>query len=110
MYQRTENQMNLPVDFFLPFGGKLAEDNRWVLLAQMIPWWMLEEKYAKNFKKSLKGQKAVSIRIALGALIIQERLAPMIGRHFVRFWRTRICSTSSVCRNIGTAVRFIILS
>ncbi|MHB0864951.1 IS5 family transposase [Paenibacillus sp. SEL3] len=66
--------MNLPVDFFLPFGGKLAEDNRWVLLAQMIPWWMLEEKYAKNFKKSLKGQKAVSIRIALGALIIQERL------------------------------------
>lgn len=59
---------------FLPFGGKLAEDNRWVLLAQMIPWWMLEEKYAKNFKKSLKGQKAVSIRIALGALIILERL------------------------------------
>jgi len=66
--------MILPGDFFLPFGGKLAEDNRWVLLAQMIPWWKLEEKYAKNFKKSLKGQKAVSIRVALGALIIQERL------------------------------------
>ncbi|MBN2981764.1 IS5 family transposase [Cohnella algarum] len=74
MYQRTESQMILPGDFFLPFGGKLAEDNRWVLLAQMIPWWKLEEKYAKNFKKSLKGQKAVSIRVALGALIIQERL------------------------------------
>ncbi|MGG1597811.1 IS5 family transposase [Paenibacillus naphthalenovorans] len=74
MYQRTESQMIMPGDFFLPFGGKLAEDNRWVLLAQMIPWWKLEEKYAKNFKKSLKGQKAVSIRVALGALIIQERL------------------------------------
>jgi len=74
MYQRTESQLILPGDFFLPFGGKLAEDNRWVLLAQMIPWWKLEEKYAKNFKKSLKGQKAVSIRVALGALIIQERL------------------------------------
>ena len=74
LYQRTESQMILPGDFFLPFGGKLAEDNRWVLLAQMIPWWKLEEKYAKNFKKSLKGQKAVSIRVALGALIIQERL------------------------------------
>jgi len=74
LYQRTESQMILPSDFFLPFGGKLAEDNRWVLLAQIIPWWELEEKYAKNFKKSLKGQKAVSIRVALGALIIQERL------------------------------------
>lgn len=74
LYQRTESQMILPGDFFLPFGGKLAEDNRWVLLAQMIPWWKLEEKYARNFKKSLKGQKAVSIRVALGALIIQERL------------------------------------
>jgi len=74
LYQRTESQMILPGDFFLPFGGKLAEDNRWVLLAQMIPWWKLEEKYAKNFKRSLKGQKAVSIRVALGALIIQERL------------------------------------
>jgi IS5 family transposase len=66
--------MILPGDFFLPFGGKLLEDNRWVLLAQIIPWWKVEENYAKNFKRSLKGQKAVSIRIALGALIIQERL------------------------------------
>ncbi|RJG23363.1 hypothetical protein [Paenibacillus thiaminolyticus] len=40
----------------------------------MIPWWRLEEKYAKNFKKSLKAQKALTIRVALGALIIQERL------------------------------------
>lgn len=74
MYQRTEGQIILPGDFFLPFGGKLAEDNRWVLLAQIVPWWKVEEKYAKNFKRSLKGQKAVSIRVALGALIIQERL------------------------------------
>jgi hypothetical protein len=74
MYQRTEGQMILPGDFFLPFGGKLAEDNRWVLLAQIVPWWKVEEKYAKNFKRSMKGQKAVSIRVALGALIIQERL------------------------------------
>jgi IS5 family transposase len=66
--------MIMPGDFFLPFGGKLSEDNRWVLLAQMIPWWKIEEKYARNFKRSLKGQKAVSIRVALGALIIQERL------------------------------------
>ncbi len=58
----------------MPFGGKLSDDNRWVLLAAMIPWAKVEEKYAKSFKKSLKGQKAVPVRVALGALIIQERL------------------------------------
>ncbi|GIQ61594.1 hypothetical protein PACILC2_01620 [Paenibacillus cisolokensis] len=50
MYQRTESQMIMQGDFFLPFGGKLAEDNRWVLLAQMFPRGKLEEKYAKNFE------------------------------------------------------------
>jgi len=74
LYKRTENQLILPDDFFLPFGGKLNKDNRWVKLAQMIPWWKVEEKYAQSFKKSMKGQKALSVRVALGALIIQQRL------------------------------------
>lgn len=74
MYKRTENQLILPGDFFLPFGGKLNKDNRWVKLASLIPWWRVEDKYAKSFKKTLKGQKAVSVRVALGALIIQQRL------------------------------------
>ncbi len=74
MYKRTENQLILPGDFFLPFGGKLNKDNRWVKLASLIPWWRVEDKYAKSFKKTLKGQKAVSVRVSLGALIIQHRL------------------------------------
>ncbi len=73
MYKRTENQLILPDDFFLPFGGKLNKDNRWVKLAQLILWWKVEEKYAQSFKKSMKGQKALSVRVALGALIIQQR-------------------------------------
>ncbi len=77
MYQHVshlENQLLLPDDFFLPFGGKLNKENRWVKLAQLVPWAYAEKKYAKSFRNSFRGQKAVSIRVALGALIIQERL------------------------------------
>ncbi len=74
LYKRTENQLILPDDFFLPFGGKWNKDNRWVKIAQLIPWWKVEEKYAQSFKKSMKGQKSLSVRVALGALIIQQRL------------------------------------
>ncbi|WP_179234586.1 IS5 family transposase [Heyndrickxia coagulans] len=74
MYKKTEHQLTFVDDFFLPFGGKLNKENRWVRLAEIIPWWMAEEKYAKSFKKKFKGEKAYSVRIALGALYIKERL------------------------------------
>lgn len=61
-------------DFFLPFGGKLNKENRWVQLEAMIPWWEFEEKYAKCFKKTNRGEKAFSVRVALGTLIIQAKL------------------------------------
>lgn len=69
----TGSQLLLPGDFFLPFGGKLRDDNRWVQLARLVPWSKVEQDYAKAFKKSFKGQKPVSIRVALGALLIQQR-------------------------------------
>lgn len=74
MYRKIESQLQLLEDFFLPFGGKLNKDNRWVQLAAMIPWWRAEEKYAKSFKKSMRGQIPLSVRMALGALYIQERM------------------------------------
>ncbi|TLS48800.1 transposase [Paenibacillus antri] len=73
-YGKIANQILLPGDFFLPFGGKLNPDNRWCKLAQLIPWAKVDQKYAKSLKKSMRGQQAVSIRTALGSLIIQERL------------------------------------
>jgi len=60
-------------NFYLPFGGKLSGDNRWVKLAQMIPWEEFEEAYASQFDHNL-GAPAKSFRLALGALIIKERL------------------------------------
>lgn len=73
MYKMTENQLVLPEDFFLPFGGKLNKENRWVVLANLIPWWQFEEAYANTMKRSSRGQQAFSVRMALGALYIQQR-------------------------------------
>nr|WP_212963302.1 IS5 family transposase [Cohnella xylanilytica] len=61
-------------NFYLPFGGKLNPANRWVQLAAIIPWDKVEEKYVSSFQSPAIGQKAYSSRIALGSLIIKERL------------------------------------
>ena len=62
-----------PSEFELPFGGRLSADNRWVKMAQIIPWDEFESEYAANFPAE-KGAPAKSFRMALGALIIKEKL------------------------------------
>ena len=61
-------------NFALPFGGKLRSDNRWVKLAKFIPWDEFEPAYGKSLTNSGLGPPAKSVRVALGALIIKERL------------------------------------
>jgi hypothetical protein len=60
--------------FFLPFGGHLDSNNRWVRMAKLIPWSEVEQRYQKLFADSGMGAPAKNVRIALGALIIKERL------------------------------------
>jgi hypothetical protein len=43
MYRKRGNQWLLPREFFLPFTGQLNEENRWVKLAGLIPWDLVEE-------------------------------------------------------------------
>ncbi len=75
MYRKRNTKQLSFVDFFLPFGGKLRSDNRWVILADMIPWELAESFYSEQFSKITKrGAPAKSARVALGALIIKERL------------------------------------
>lgn len=69
-----ENQLLLPGDFFLPFGGKLDTENRWVKLSVLVPWAQAEKNYGAFFKKTFRGQETISLRKGLGALIIQERM------------------------------------
>jgi len=71
MFHKLEKQLYLE-EFILPFEGKLRADNRWVKLAKIIPWDTIEDRYAKHFKGN-RGQVAKPVRMALGALIIQEK-------------------------------------
>jgi IS5 family transposase len=74
MYQKKNTRQRTIEDFFLPFGGKLRSDNRWVMLADMIPWELIDSLYAEHFSKSRTGPRAKPSRLAFGALIIKERL------------------------------------
>lgn len=71
MYRKPSPQMTID-DFILPFSGKMSAENRWVKLAQIIPWDEIEEKYAFMFPSD-RGNVAKPVRMALGALIIQAR-------------------------------------
>ena len=69
MYKFDNGQISLE-DFGQPIGMNLKNSNRWVMRAQMIPWIEIEKKYAKLFSNK-KGNVAKSLRLGLGARIIQ---------------------------------------
>ncbi|OKH30420.1 transposase [[Phormidium ambiguum] IAM M-71] len=73
MYRKEEQPNTAPEEFKLPFEGKLAEENRWVIMAQWIPWSEFEAEYAELFSSEM-GAPAKTFRMALGALIIKEKL------------------------------------
>ena len=74
MYRKYDTNQLKFEDFYLQFGGKLRSDNRWVILSKHIPWEQVEQEYSMNFSQSDTGNPAKSARIALGSLIIKERL------------------------------------
>jgi hypothetical protein len=72
MYRKSNQSDLSPEKFELPFEGKLSSENRWVIMAGLIPWSEFEEKYAENFSEN-RGAIAKPFRRALGALIIKEK-------------------------------------
>lgn len=70
MYRYSDGQISL-TDFEQPMGMKLREDNRWIKKAQIIPWAKIEDRYAALFP-SKTGNVAKPLRLALGALFIQQ--------------------------------------
>jgi IS5 family transposase len=70
VYKKAELAPPSLSDFELPFGGNLSLLNRWVKMAQIIPWDEFESEYAANFPTE-KGAPAKSFRMALSALIIK---------------------------------------
>ena len=73
MYRKSQNTGEAPKDFQLPFEGQLSAENRWVILSKLIPWYEFESEYADYFSSEM-GAPAKSFRMALGALIIKEKL------------------------------------
>ncbi len=69
-YPKDREQLSME-EFFLPFGGRLRKDNRWVQMAGIMPWEHIEEIYARNLSIET-GRPALSSRIAFGAIYIKE--------------------------------------
>ena len=59
-------------EFRKPFAGKLCGNNRWVRLAQIMPWELIERRYAESFSEE-KSRYPISARIAFGAIYIKEQ-------------------------------------
>jgi len=73
MYRKRDRNQTTIDEFTMPFGGKLYADNRWVKMATLMPWDMIEDIYAKSFEEEKReGRPAIPSRIAFGALYIKE--------------------------------------
>jgi len=55
-------------------GAQLSPENRWVKLAQIIPWSRLEGRYHQTFANPEVGNPTKSCRMAISFLIIKERM------------------------------------
>lgn len=73
MIKKSENKEQ--ISFFTNFftcNRNLDPNNRWIILSKLIPWEAIEEKYKGLF--SDVGAPGKAIRVAVGALIIKERM------------------------------------
>jgi len=73
MYKHNSKQLEFD-DFALPFSDGLRSDNRWVKIAKFFSWDEFESLYSKSLCGSQMGSPALSVRIAIGSLIIKTGL------------------------------------
>lgn len=67
----SQNQLTL-AGFETPFSRSLRKDNRWVILADKIPWDILVGTYQKQLRNSKTGADGINPRVAIGAMIIKH--------------------------------------
>ena len=73
MYRKANRAQLSLEEFFLPFGGTLSAENRWVKIANLMPWDLIEDLYAESFKGEREdGRPPIPARIAFGAIYIKE--------------------------------------
>ena len=72
MYKPIDKLQHSFLDFNQPLGLHMNPDNRWIKMADRIPWDEFEIKYARLFPSDT-GNVAKPLRKALGVLIIQTK-------------------------------------
>jgi hypothetical protein len=70
MYKPEDKQITI-MEFYTPFG-KLNPSNRWVKMADAIPWQRFEKRYAAQFCED-NGAPAIRFRMAMGTLLIKQK-------------------------------------
>jgi hypothetical protein len=70
---RSSKQLTL-AEFDWPFQTGLDENNRWVTLAQSIPWDELAQAYHAALDQSGQGRPSKDARLVIGAVIIKHKL------------------------------------
>jgi IS5 family transposase len=71
---RYTSQKQIPIEEFkTPLETKLNRENRWVKLAEALPW----DKLAKIYHRAMsatKGRRSKDARIVIGAFIIKHKV------------------------------------
>lgn len=57
--------------FKTPFDTELDKENRWIKLAEIVPWEELGKTYSKAMNKEM-GRPGIPARVAIGAMIIKH--------------------------------------
>ncbi len=73
MYRRKDRETGYLFAELFPFGGKLNPDNRWLKIAELIPWDELEDEYRKHFSEGM-GRPALDGRLVIGAMLLRHMM------------------------------------
>ena len=65
-----QNQLSIK-EFSMPFDAELNPNNRWVIMAGIIPWDTFAREYYKHFKTN-RGAPTLDARLVLGVVIIKH--------------------------------------
>jgi transposase, IS5 family len=70
MYRSKDREEKYLFKELLPFGGELAEDNRWLKIKSLIPWGEMEAAYAQRFSE--RGRPALDGRLVIGLILLKH--------------------------------------
>ena len=74
MYYKQNPDQETIEDFFLPFGGKLRADNRWIRLSKIIPWDKIDEIHGGYFRAVWLFEAWLFIQVRLKTELFQQGL------------------------------------